>query len=529
VLGGGLLLRLWLAFAVFPGRGFQPDIDGFHRWSVTLATSGPGSFYSLQPGADYPPGYLYVLWALGGLRVTAAALLGVTPARALDLLLKVPPILADLGVAALAARVAARRLGPWAGVLAPAVYLFVPVTWYDSAMWGQVDGVAALVMMAALVLLLEGWSEAAATVALVAVLVKPQALICLLVVAVVLLRRHLLAVGSGPMPPLGGRSARLGPLLWRQGPIRLASSAGLAVTTAAALLLPFDFGRYASGPLAGVPVVRGFAGLWGLLSHTASEYPILTANAFNAWALVGPHPLVTAVGRAHSWTPDSLPVLGGMPAGVVGAALLGAAALAVAAGLLLRDGWLTIVLGFTVMAFAFYALPTKVHERYLFAIFAPGAILAAGTAVRLAGYAAAGLLNAINLHAVLSGYLALPLGDAARRPEAATAVSLAQTTEMLVLLAIWGVLVARSDGVRLAIARFPREPRTALVLGAGWLGLALAVAGLGAAALFVFPHGLHYWRALGSLAAAAGGVSLYWMSYRWSARPAAAAPAAGAD
>ncbi len=76
--------------------------------------------------------------------------------------------------------------------------------------------------------------------AVLAVLVKPQALIYLVVVAPILLRRHLLAVGSGPVPPLGRRLARLnerlgGLLVW-QRPIRLASSALTAGTAAAAVL-----------------------------------------------------------------------------------------------------------------------------------------------------------------------------------------------------------------------------------------------------------------------------------------------------
>lgn len=75
--------------------------------------------------------------------------------------------------------------------------------------------------------------------------------------------------------------------------------------------------------------------------------------------------------------------------------------LVVAGGLLLRDSRLTILLAFAVVAFAFYAVPTRVHERYLFALFPAGALLACSFGVAIAGYAATALLNTVNLHAVL--------------------------------------------------------------------------------------------------------------------------------
>jgi dolichyl-phosphate-mannose-protein mannosyltransferase len=501
VLGAGLLLRVVLAFVVFPGQGYANDMRIFGGWAAALAARGPGAFYTGVAFADYPPGYLYVLWALGSLSGPAGALLGIARGDALVALLKVPAILADVGVAALLSRAAGRQLGARAGLVAAGLYLFIPVTWYDSALWGQVDAVGALAMMAALVLLIEGWSEAAAVAVVLGILVKPQALVCLAVVAPVLLRRHLLAVGSGPVPPLGRRLARLnallGGLLVRQGPIRLASSALAAAGAAVAVLAPFDIARFAPASLAGVPVAGHVAGLFGLSRSLASEYSVLTANAYNAWALVGPHPLAGGMGAGLSaWTADSLPVLGGVQAVVVGSVLLGAVALVVASGLLLRDGWLAIVLGFTLVAFAFYATPTRVHERYLFPAFASGAILASAAVVRAAGFVAAGIVYTVNLHAVLVPPIAvgaglrpgagpgfgpgfgpglglrggpgiggarpalgppgigigrvadihLPLADLARSPLAATTVSVAQTCALLALVAAWLVVVARSGG-----------------------------------------------------------------------------------
>jgi hypothetical protein len=63
-----------------------------------------------------------------------------------------------------------------------------------------------------------------------------------------------------------------------------------------------------------------------------------------------------------------------------------------------------------VLAFAFYAVPTRVHERYLVPFFAVGAILAAGSIRGVAAFVGAGVLNAINLHAVLAAPLQIGRG-----------------------------------------------------------------------------------------------------------------------
>jgi len=189
---------------------------------------------------------------------------------------------------------------------------------------------------------------------------------------------------------------------------------------------------------------------------------------------VGPQPLVAGVG---SWTADSLPLIGGLPAATIGAILLVAVALLVAAGLLSRDGVLPILVGFTVIAVAFYALPTRVHERYLFPAFTSGAVLASVTVAGAAGYLVTAALNAINLHAVLAAPLGfagvggfgrpgagfrgprggfgpgpggpgfdpgtavasiqLPLAELARSPLVATAVAVGQTAVMVGLVVLW--------------------------------------------------------------------------------------------
>ncbi len=494
IIGGGLVLRLWLAFVAFPGQGLAGDLGLFQSWATTLARVGPGAFYASASSANYPPGYMYILWLLGSLGTPVGALLGVSNDRAVPLLLKLPAIGADVGIALLLAWAGRRWFGGRAGLLAAALYLFIPVTWYDSALWGQVDAVGALLMMAAVIVLIEGWSEPAVALAVLSLLVKPQDAIALVVVVPILVRRHMLRVGTGPVPTLGPRLAgldrRLGGLLRDQGPIRLGTCALVAAVAGIVVLLPFDIARLGPASLADVPVVGHVAGLIGLFASVGGQFSVLTANAYNAWALVGPAPLASAIGASGgTWTADSL-LVGGLPAVTIGGALLVSVGLLVAGGLLVRDGRLPILLGFSLVAFGFYALPTRVHERYLFPFFASGALLAAGSATRALGYAGVGLANAVNLHAVLAAPLsigfgagggglggglggldrgptglagaagravggsfgsatsiALPLADLARSQAVVVAVALGQTAALAILVVAWLAVVTRGPSV----------------------------------------------------------------------------------
>jgi 4-amino-4-deoxy-L-arabinose transferase-like glycosyltransferase len=400
-----MLLRVVLAYVAFPGQGFAADLNLFAGWAATLGRVGPGAFYQAS-GANYPPGYMYVLWLVDVLARPVGAVFGISSDEAILWLLKVPPMLADAAIAVLLYRAGRSWFGGSAGLLAAALYLFAPISWYDSALWGQVDAVGSLLMLAGLIALADGWSEPATSFAVASVLVKPQDAICLVVILPVLARRHLLRIGSGPRPRLGTRLAaldrRLHGLLTSQGPLRLVSALAVGAIVGIVLLLPFDIQTLASNDWRSIPVVGHIAGLASLFSSAAGQFDVLTANAFNAWSLVGQTPLTGVAGSGTgTWTLDSLPVLWGIPAVQLGAALLVIVGLTVAGGLLVRDDRLTILLAFAVVAFAFYAVPTRVHERYLFALFPAGALLVCNYAAGGVGYAVTAVLNAVNVHAVL--------------------------------------------------------------------------------------------------------------------------------
>ncbi len=186
------------------------------------------------------------------------------------------PIVADILVGVLlfwlVQRWTAHRPGSGRlALIAAGLYLFNPVTWYDSAVWGQTDAVGTLVILLGLAALTRGNSEGASALAIVAALVKPQfGVVILPVVGIILLRRHLLKPGSGPQHSVLLPARLRGWFESELGAWRLVSS---GVTALVVLLI---------APLA-VPV--GHVRLRGQMAGTAAGYPWLSVNAYNPWAL----------------------------------------------------------------------------------------------------------------------------------------------------------------------------------------------------------------------------------------------------
>jgi hypothetical protein len=459
---GGLGLRLWIAYVLFPDQGFAGDLHYHEGWMRVLDQVGPGGFYVNVRDA-LPPGFLWILWPLSKLAGILPGLTGMRFDEAIAALVKVPAIAADLLVAAVLFRLVGQWSGRRAGLIGAALFLFIPVTWYESALWGQIDSIGALLILGAIVLLIRGWSEGAAAAAVMATLVKPQFAIVLFIVGIVLVRRHLFAPGSGPLPTLPdwlrrrkeGRVERW--LVREQGPRRLLTSALVALVVGLILILPFDIETRAPSSVAGIPFVRDAAGLLALMGGELGHISPLTANAYNAWALVGPDPF--AAGGVSHWTDDSLKVIDGLSAFTVGILLLSGTGILVAWQLLRRDDRISIVLAATIVAAAVFILPTRVHERYMFPAFALAAPLAATSRSWRAWYVVIGIATVVNLHAVLthggtSGVVGLPFGDLARSEPAVRVVAITETAFFA-----WALMVSVLWHVRRRFRRKYTGPR----------------------------------------------------------------------
>jgi 4-amino-4-deoxy-L-arabinose transferase-like glycosyltransferase len=375
----GLALRVFIAAFYMPLSGLANDIGSFNAWGQRLASVGPAEFYAPDYFADYPPGYLYVLWVLGEIGAAFVPSFGV---NATGGLVKIPGILSDVAVAWLLFAIV-RRWGDElidrlsfpisverAALAVAAIYIFNPGTVFDSAVWGQIDAVGTLVLLATIYFLGRGWTEAAAVGAVVALLVKFQFAFLIPVVAVVGIKRHLFGRSSDPEHD-GQRSG-----------IRVLTSLASGVATLALMLFPFRMGLWApvaagtdvKGCLGFLPAADPTTSLVGKLCEAANTYTGFSINAFNLWR----NPW-TGLGDTLQRGDDTVIgiVLGGVSVSwqQVGTLLFVAFALLALWVVARRDDFRGIVLSALLLAITFFALPTRVHERYLFPALALGALL----------------------------------------------------------------------------------------------------------------------------------------------------------
>jgi len=361
LIAAGILLRALVAGLYLPLSGFSTDVGDFTIWAHRLASDGPARFYSQGGLTDYPPGYMYVLWGLGEIgNWLSSYTLGVDITRGL---VKIPAILADGAVAwylfAFCRRYGSRWLGGWGGerigLVAAVLFLFNPGTIFDSAVWGQVDSVGTLALVATILLLARGWTEAAAVGAVLALLVKFQFAFLIPVVAVVGLKRHLFGRSSDPQHAD------------RRDPVRVLTSLAAGLGSLVVLLLPFKMAIWSPGAAA--------TSLIDKFLEASNTYSGLSINGFNLWR----NPF-SGLGDTL-WRGCDAPIPPGCasPAGIafqigataiswqlVGTVLFALVALAALWQIARRDDPEGLVVGSLTIAVAFSALPTRVHERYLF-------------------------------------------------------------------------------------------------------------------------------------------------------------------
>ncbi|MBI4057159.1 MAG: phospholipid carrier-dependent glycosyltransferase, partial [Elusimicrobia bacterium] len=232
--------------AFLPGLSW--DIHLFVDWSRALISKGILNFYG-QVWCDYPPGYLYFLWLVGLLYRVLHPLL---PGDALyPFLVKIPPILADMGTAYMVYRWSGEEGGGEKKArFVSLLFLFNPAVWIDSAIWGQADSISAFWMVLGAYLLSKKETGAIWGGAFVgmAVLSKLQALLLVPLLVFWVLKNH----------------------SWRNS----VSAALLALGSVILFSLPFG-------------VHQPWDWLIRLYRSTASEYAFTSVNAFNFWALFG--------------------------------------------------------------------------------------------------------------------------------------------------------------------------------------------------------------------------------------------------
>ena len=278
-------------------------------------------------------------------------------------LIKIPPILADLAIGWLVWSMV-RELGgrDRLALAAAAVAVLNPICWFDSVVWGQVDSFGVVFLLLGL---RELWRD------------QPGAIRDLH-----RHRRDHQAPARDPHPARRGRDHPARAVAGRRSrrrrdapgrPLRILTTGLAGFLTAVVLCAAVRaVGHRAHGQ---PPFVA--SGLLQQVAVAAGGYPYLTVNAYNPWAscratsaTAWPTP---GCGSATTPGPRQLrrrdvAVFGPIPAVVIGTALLLAVIGAVLVVAARRPDRLTLLVGLTVLALAFFVLPTRVHERYGFPV-----------------------------------------------------------------------------------------------------------------------------------------------------------------
>ncbi|QGQ95357.1 phospholipid carrier-dependent glycosyltransferase [Paenibacillus psychroresistens] len=154
--------------------GFASDVYSFMSWSQDVSTNGMAHFYG-RPDflADYPPGYMIVLYILG--KISHAFGMNYKSDASL-ILYKMPAMIADLVTTYLIYRIAKKMLPTTAAIGLAALYAFNPAIILNSAAWGQVDSFFTMFVLIAVIMLVRGKVPLSTALFAVAVLLKPQAL-----------------------------------------------------------------------------------------------------------------------------------------------------------------------------------------------------------------------------------------------------------------------------------------------------------------------------------------------------------------
>lgn len=332
----GLAVRLWLGWWL----GFLGDIQCWQLWGLDKGEyiRSPIDPTYIPLPKNYPPMYMCVVrlqrWVHRALDLPGDYTKPLEfrfhddpdKWRPLTLYLKLPAILADIVTAWLLLAVG-RRLGrDWLGVGVAAFYLFSPAILYDGAYFGQTDTILVMFLVAAVWAYLARRPMWFGAMLMAAPLMKAQAVFALPILGMLMLGQW---------------------RLWKAHWWRVA--AGGVLTFGVVLALSWWTGNLGQ-------FERGYFGL-------SAFYPMVTVRAFNFWWLL-----------TRPW--DKPPRMFDFPRDdsilfwVISYRTIAAAWFFAAIGLILwrlhraRYSAYAVALALAAAGWAFFNLPTQMHERY---------------------------------------------------------------------------------------------------------------------------------------------------------------------
>lgn len=247
------IIRVILASAFL---GHPTDMGCFKSWSLSAANNF-SNFYSGGGFADYPPLYVYVLFFLG-------KFINIFNLTSVDWffnsIVKLPSIIADIVTALMLFRLAKNRLNISLSFLILILYIFNPVTFLNSSIWGQVDSFFTMLVLAGLIYLFNKKYTIATIFIILSILMKPQGLFYAPILGVFLLKEFDLEKIKNSSKVLVKEIKRVGFIILKC----LATS----ILTVVIIILPFT---------------KNWNFFWIIDKYTSTigQYQFASLNAFN--------------------------------------------------------------------------------------------------------------------------------------------------------------------------------------------------------------------------------------------------------
>lgn len=366
----GAVLRL-LALPL-PGTG---DVLIWKTWSYNAVKHGETTLYGVGQRpiehrelaygqarfkVDYPPVVLYELGGIGRLYKAVAAQMPDT--AAFTVAVKLPSVLAEVGLVLLIYMAARRLVGDRGACLAALAYWLNPAAMLNASALGYLDPLFALPALAAVVVASAGSTWGAGALLALAVLTKAQGVLVAPVVALAVI-----AMTRSSRTREGSAG------LWNLTALHLGETAAGAAVTTLVLVCPF----VVAGTLPNMLTALATLGEHDMLSgHAANVWWIVTwilracdsVSELGAWTAFTALPRILAISRAVE--------LGYPNPRGIGLALMAAAwAWALWRSRRARDLSLLAGLG-AFLVHAYFVLAAQVHENHLY-LAIPLSVLAA--------------------------------------------------------------------------------------------------------------------------------------------------------
>jgi len=331
-----LFLSAFLLRMVFvPNPGFEADMSFWKSWGIAPYDHGI-VWSAFNTNNNYPTPFAYLLWV-----VTSIYSLFASPHNFNEFwsntnllfltLMKLPAVAADLGIAyiilnipKLLKRINILDIPESLATICAALYLFSPLSIFDSAVWGQVDSLGIFLFLVAVVLVFSKKPFLAGAMYMVALMTKLQNMI------------------YGPLFFL---------FIWQ-----LLGFSGLVKAIGGSTLLFFvlNIEFLLSGNMARV--------ITSLIDNY-DYFPYMSLNAYNIWWMV-------SKGNGMGMS-DKMLTVGIINAKTMGL-LLFASTYLLATVNQLKKGASSFFLSLTLVVGAFFFFQTESHDRYLFPAFVFG-------------------------------------------------------------------------------------------------------------------------------------------------------------